>query len=179
MARNRILDFMQVHRFWLLDVVPTSTFPFLVLGTPFLGFSAITTPEITLEYGEIKQMNSMFKRGGYEGGSVGPITLSRGVRGYDDTMWQWVKRAIAGTDMTNRNLLLMHFTSIGTTNDEIGVEAWEAAAFLPGKAWLLWDAVPIRYKAGGDFDALSGAVSIAELEIQPWAVTELTLLSPL
>ena len=179
MARHRLDDFMQSHRFWLMDVVPTSTFPFLVLGTPFLGFASITAPEVTLEYDEIKQMNSMFKRGGYSGGSVGPITLTRGVKGYDDTMWQWMKRAIVGNDMTNRNLLLIQFTSIGATNDDIGVSAWEAAAFLPGKAWILWDAVPTRYKAGSDFDAKSGEVSVAELDIQPWAVTEITLLSPL
>jgi phage tail-like protein len=163
----------------LLDIVPSSTIPFLVLGTPFLGFSAITTPEVTLEYDEIKEMNSMFKRGGYSGGSVGSITLSRGVKGYDDTMWQWMKRAIQGNDMTNRNLLLVQFTSIGTTEDELGVGAWESAAFLPGKAWILWSCVPTRYKAGTDFDATSGEVSIAELEIQPWSVNEVTLLSPL
>ena len=179
MARNRIDDFMQVHRFWLLDVVPSATFPFLVLGAPFLGFASITTPEVTLEYGEIKEMNSMFKRGGYDGGSVGPITLTRGVKGYDDTMWQWIKRAIQGNDMTNRNLLLIHFTNIGIEADDFGVQAWEGVPFLPGKAWLLWDCVPTRYKPGSDFDAMSGAVSIAELEVQPWAVTELTLLSPL
>lgn len=179
MPRHRLDDFMQTHRFWLLDVVPCATFPFLVLGTPFLGFSSISTPEVTLDYDEIKQMNSMFKRGGYSGGSTAPITLSRGVKGYDDTMWQWMKRAIQGNDMTNRNLLLIQFTNMGAEVDDLGVQAWEGVAFLPGKAWLLWDAVPTRYKAGGDFDAMSGAVSIAELEIQPWAVTELTLLSPL
>lgn len=184
MPRNRILDFMQTHRFWLMDIVPVATFPFLVLGTPFLGFTSISTPEVTLDYDEIKQMNSMFKRGGYSGGGVGNITLMRGVRGYDDTMWQWIKRAIAGNDMTNRNLLLIHFMNMGITPDggfvdDIGVEAWEGLGFVPGKAWILWDCVPTRYKAGTDFDASSGAVSIAELDIQPWAVSELTLMSPL
>jgi len=179
MARSRIADFMQNHRFWLLDVVPSATFPFLVLGAPILGFQSITTPEYTAEVDEIKQLNSMYKRSAYSGGGVAPITLTRGVLGYDDTMWQWMMRAIRGFDMTNRNLLLLHFTNIGHTDDEIGIAAWESAAFLPGKAWLLWDCIPTRYKAGSDFDAKGGEVSIAELEIQPWAVTEFTLLSPL
>lgn len=179
MARNRLADFMQNHRFWLLDVVPSATFPFLVLGAPLLGFQTITTPEYTADVDEIKQLNSMYKRSVYSGGGVAPITLTRGVLGYDDTMWQWMMRAIRGFDMTNRHLLLLHFTSIGTTDDDIGISAWEAAAFLPGKAWLLWDCIPTRYKPGSDFDAMGGEVSIAELEIQPWAVTEFTLLSPL
>ena len=179
MARIRLADLMQNHRFWLMDVVPSATAPYLVLGTPFLGFNSITAPEYTAEVDEIKQLNSMYKRHAYSGGSVGPITLTRGVRGYDDTMWNWMMRAIRGFDMTNRNLLLLHFTSIGATDSDIPVDAWEAAAFLPGKAYLLWDCIPTRYKAGSDFDAMSGEVSIAELELAVWAVTEITLLSPL
>ena len=201
MARDRILDFMQNHRFWLMDVVPSAAYPFFVLGTPFLGFSAISTPEYTADVDEIKQINSMFKKHVYSGGSVGPITLSRGVRGFDDSMWLWMKRAIMGTENTNRNLLLIHFTSISETSAlapqllaaaganplslaalaEGGLpgDAWDGAAFLPGKAWLLWDCIPTRYKAGSDFEATGGEVSIAELEVQPWAMTELTLLSPL
>jgi phage tail-like protein len=179
MARHRIADYLQNHRFWLMDMVPSATFPFLVLGTPLLGFQSITAPEYTADVDEIKEMNSMFKKHVYSGGSVGPMTLTRGVRGYDDTFWQWMMRAMRGWDVTPRHLLLVHFTSIGATTDDIGVKAWEAIAFLPGKAWILWDSIPTRYKAGSDFDAMGGEVSLSELEIQPHAMTELTLLSPL
>lgn len=41
----------------------------------------------------------------------------------------------------------------------------EVAPRLPGKAWMLYGALPSRYKVGGDFDASSSAVSISELEI--------------
>jgi hypothetical protein len=126
--------------------------------------------------------------------------LSRGVRGFDDSMWLWMKRAISGTEITNRNLLMIHFTSISETSKlatsilagvganplalasllEGGIpgDAWDGAAFLPGKAWFLWDCIPTRYKAGSDFEAQGGEVSIAEMDIQPWAMTELTLMSP-
>lgn len=139
MARHRLADYMQNHRFWLMDMVPSATFPFLVLGTPLLGFQTITAPEYTADVDEIKEMNSMFKKHVYSGGSVGPITLTRGVRGYDDTFWQWMMRSMRGFDVTPRHLLLIHFTSIGATSDDIGVKAWESIAFLPGKAWILWD----------------------------------------
>lgn len=196
MARSRIADFMQTHRFWLMDLVPSATFPFLVLGAPILGFQSITTPEYTAEVDEIKQLNSMYKRSAYSGGGVAPITLTRGVRGWDDTMWRWMKRAISGNDMTNRNLLLIHYTSISPKSvigniaaaalgstlslaDELPGDVWDGYAFVPGKAFLMWDCVPTRYKAGTDFDAMSGEVSIAELEIQPWAFQEISLLSPM
>lgn len=188
MPRSVLADLLQSHRFWLMDVVPSGTIPFLVLGSPFLGFSSITAPEYTFEVEEVKQMNSMFKKKIYSGGDVGPITMTRGVRGYDDTMWQWVKRAITGADVIPRNLLLIQYTNINLFNaagldlpsaPDIPVAAWEAAQFLPGKAWLLWGSIPTRYKAASDFDATSGAVSIGEIEVQAEGLVEMTLMSPL
>lgn len=194
MARDRILDFMQNHRFWLMDVVPSATYPFLVLGAPLLGFQSITVPEYNAEVDEVKQINSMYKKHVYSGGGVGTMTLTRGVRGYDDTFWNWMMRAIRGNDMTNRNLLLIHFTSISRNQgpftssfgdvgpddfDFLPGDAWQDHPFLPGKAWMLYDCLPVRYKPASDFDALSGQVSISELEIQPSAFTELTLMSML
>ena len=41
----------------------------------------------------------------------------------------------------------------------------EVAPRIPGRAWMLYDALPVRYKAGSDFDATSSAVSIQELDI--------------
>lgn len=193
MARSRILDFMQTHRFWLFDIVPSLAPPFYVLGTPFLGFSSITAPEYTAEVDEIKQVNSMFKSYTYSGGSVGSITLSRGVRGFDNSMWDWMYRALTGLEVTNRHLLLLHFTNInlklvGDALSPLGALSavgvgiplpTDIASFVPGKAWILWDSIPTRYKAGSDFDGLSSAVSISELDIQPRAMTEMAILDPI
>jgi phage tail-like protein len=180
----RLLDLLQSNRFWLVDAVPSSTFPFWVLGAPFMGFQTITMPEVTLEVDEVKQLNSMYKRYTYSGGSVGPITLTRGARVYDDSFMQWVQRAMRGIDMNPRNLLLIQFTNInvaeyagGNIDLPVVIQAWEIAQFLPGRAWLLWDCIPTRYKAGSDLDAASGEVSIMELDLQPHAVTEFALLS--
>ena len=182
MPRSRIADLLLIHRFWLMDAVPSATFPFLVLGTPFMGFQSITAPEYTAEMVEIKEMNSMYKWYGYGGGSASPITLTRGVRGYDSSMWDWMQLAIRGNDMTNRHLVLVQFTGIAAPLGDPGdlpLDAWVARPFLPGKAWLLWDCLPTRYKAASDFDASGSEVSIAELEVQPHAITEMTLLDPL
>jgi len=43
---------------------------------------------------------------------------------------------------------------------------FEFAARVPARAWILYGCVPSRYKAGSDFDASSGDVSIAEIEVQ-------------
>lgn len=61
---------------------------------------------------------------------------------------------------------------------EIGVGPEQGITSLaervPARAWMLHDCVPTRYRAGTDFDATSGAVSIMELEVQPDYVSELT-----
>lgn len=145
-GKDRLLDLLQSNRFWLVDAIPSSTFPFWVLGAPFMGFQTITMPEITLEVDEIKQVNSMYKRYIYSGGAVGPITLTRGARVYDDSFYQWVQRAMRGIDMNPRNLLLIQYTNInlasyggGAIDLPVAIQAWEIAQFLPGRAWLLWD----------------------------------------
>lgn len=51
----------------------------------------------------------------------------------------------------------------------------EFAPRLPAKAWKLKKCIPTRWKGGGDFDAMSGDVSIAEMEIAPERIEELSL----
>ena len=55
--------------------------------------------------------------------------------------------------------------AIGVASVALKLGPVEVAPRLPGKAWMLYGALPSRYKTGGDFDASSGAISIAELEI--------------
>jgi hypothetical protein len=140
MASYRLQDLLQTHRFWLLDVVPSSVYPFFVVGSPVYGFSAITAPEITLETQPVKQMNSMWTDHVYSGGSVGSITLSRGVRANDDTFYDWIKRAMRGSDQVLRSMLLVHYTGVGVNVPELPtpIEAWEAAVSLPGRVWFMW-----------------------------------------
>lgn len=52
---------------------------------------------------------------------------------------------------------------------------FEFAARLPAKAWLLHGCLPARYKVGTDFDGLSSAISIAQLEISTEMVEEISL----
>lgn len=51
------------------------------------------------------------------------------------------------------------------------------AARIPARAWVLHGCLPTRYKVGSDFDAKSGEVSIAELDLKPELVEEISLSS--
>jgi hypothetical protein len=52
---------------------------------------------------------------------------------------------------------------------------FDIAGRLPGRAWLLSGCLPLRYKSGTDFDASSSGISIAELDIQPEGLDEVSL----
>ena len=54
---------------------------------------------------------------------------------------------------------------------------FQLAARMPAKAWLLHGCIPTRFKSGGDFDASSGEVSVAELEVAPEMIEEISLSS--
>jgi hypothetical protein len=51
----------------------------------------------------------------------------------------------------------------------------EFAARIPGRAWILYKCIPTKYKAGSDFDASSGDISIQECELQPHDICELSI----
>lgn len=186
MARKRLFDHLQSYKFWLLDISPSLRIPFVVLN-PLWGFNTITAPEVTLETESIEQFNSLWPRHAYSGGSVGPITVTRGAQVVDSSFFSWIKLAALGLERPQRNLLLLQYTgwqpigqaladSFGLDNaggiGPIGLGQLQ----IPGKAWMLWGCVPTRYKGGTDFDATSGEVSIQELELQPVMVEELSLL---
>lgn len=59
----------------------------------------------------------------------------------------------------------------------VGVGPFEFVERLPAKAWFLHECVPTRFKSGGDFDARSGEISIAELDIAPDWIEEISLAS--
>jgi hypothetical protein len=52
---------------------------------------------------------------------------------------------------------------------------FEIAARIPGKAWMLYGCIPSRYRPGGDFDATSSEISIAELDLEMEFFDEISL----
>jgi len=234
--RNRIFDQMQVYPFWVIDlVIPWKTTPAFL---PILGFNSCTSPEISAESKEIRAGNEVFPYHVLTGGTISPLTLSRGAMWFGRDMYRWFETALEGKRKTRRDLMLIHYLTrtvpdfgnfgMDDISDTVlatalvgalgGVSAgelkgshlgWSAAAGLatagiakgagaglemfmqavgiggagvgemapriPGRAWILHKCLPTRYKAGSDFDAMSGDVSIQELELQPHKITELSL----
>lgn len=190
MARPRILDLLQVYPFWIFDASGFAGNPLFTILDPALGFSAITSPEVTIEHKEIQPGNWEYKRRAVKTANVSPITMSRGARFYDSDFFVWMTNAIKGLQPVRRNLVLIHFLGFRplaqTTGQadktryvtELGINS--IIERMPGRAWFLKGCLPTNYKAGTDFDASSSEVAIQTLEVQPEYIEELTIgtLSP-
>ncbi len=187
MARLRLFDKMQAYPFWVFDASGVAGNVLFSVFDPLLAFTAATAPEINVELKDIKPGNWEYQRRVVSRASVSPITLSRGVNFYDSDFYNWVTNAIRGKQPVRRNLAMIHFLGFRPLRQAvgqggIGIEAGGSSMVerIPGRAWILKNCVPTRYKAGSDFDASSSDVSIQELEVQPEYIVELTVstLSP-
>jgi len=95
MPRSWSADHLQAYPFWLVDVAPLGAMS-LPIFNPFMGFSAITAPEINMTVETITEANWIFDKKVITGASVGPMTLSRGTTWYDSDFWHWVMATLKG-----------------------------------------------------------------------------------
>src|SRR3990172_4593992 len=100
MARSTLLDPLRGNNFWLYDVAPIDFAPALPLFTPLSGFSAITSPEITVETQQVNEGNWPFTKRVVKSASVGSITLARGVTWFNSDFWRWTMAAVEGSTST-------------------------------------------------------------------------------
>lgn len=180
MARLRLTDKMQSYPFWLVDIQPNLYAPFFALN-PLAGFSSCGQVEISHTHQEYRPIDRMFPVHMPEAASVSPITLRRGAALGVADFYRWVTRHINGDDRSRRNLLMLHFLTLGVAGvgggSIAGLDVGGPISEVirpPGRAWILWDCVPIRYSSG-ELDASTGQVVMHELEVQPGAVTQVDL----
>lgn len=202
MARRTIQDYLQVFPFWLLDVSPLEAGSIPVLN-PLSGFSAVTAPEITIQTKEVREANWPFATKIPQAAEVSNLTLQRGVTFSNSDFWRWTVATLTGNtewDLVGpvnpriggksfrRDLLLVHFFAhnpiqplagaIDAVNTTItDMFPFDIALRVPAKAFLLKGCFPVRYKSGGDFDARSSEISIAELDLAMEYFEEISLTS--
>lgn len=107
--RSRVFDHLQSFKFHLMDVSLSAT-SLVPVFIPVIGFSAVTTPEMTAEIESVKEGNSEFPRKLIRGASVSTITCQRGATFYDADFWRWTIACVKGGGSLSRrkNLLLVH-----------------------------------------------------------------------
>jgi phage tail-like protein len=169
MARPVATDFLHSMRF-TVDV--TAADPAITLipdGRPQAGFSAVTTPEATVEAVEYKEGTFVYTRKYPGNPTVSDLTFSRGVARLDATFWNWLRRVIEGTGDYRADLEIKHFhrdtalirevPAVGTANlTNIDTSS------IPAKTYAVHEAFPIRHKVAADLDATASEISVMELD---------------
>jgi hypothetical protein len=129
MPRSIIDDFLLSSNFHLIDVDFSMSIPPFVL-MPSMGFSSISSPEITVESEEIVEGTDNFVHHTMGKSSMSPIILQRGVNAFNSDFWRWIMACVRGDppeppSLTSlvpgqvppipgkrRDLLLLHLTDI-------------------------------------------------------------------
>lgn len=195
MARSVANDYLQVHRFHLLDI-PDSVLGALA-GDVFLtsipswaGFSSVSIPEVSIEHEEVREGNLEHPFKFVKGVGFGNVVMRKGMTWYDSDFWTWVVKAVAGFYPPRKNFLLMQFAPVaraGSGANELAKGFFENTRLqenpevLTGqnlsvaKAWWLEGCLPVSYKAGSDLDANSGAISVTEMAMHPQYVNEILM----
>lgn len=181
---QRLFDYLNNYRFHVIDVT---------FGAPSVlnlsyGFARVSMPELTVETREIKEGVLENKHFVAHAVSVGQVVLERGVSIFNSDFSDWIIPVIRGVKNQRRNLLLVQFsdTSLFASTDQgagggVGdllnqfLNFSDLLSRLPARAWMLYDCIPVHYKAGSDLDALGNEISIAQLTVQPHFSSEIAL----
>jgi phage tail-like protein len=156
MARAAETDYLQNFRFHATTGPDFTTYTATGLGEA--GFNSVTFPELTIEASEYREGTSSWTKKLPGIPSWSDVTLSRGIVRQDTKFFQWTYAA-ATTGEFRTDLTLFQFA-----RDE-DPEKGECIRQV-----RCYDCLPIRVKLGGDLDATSGDVSLAEMDVAiEWA----------
>lgn len=160
-VRPQVSDLYQSHRFMVYDDFGGGSF----ISTPAAsaGFSSCTMPEANIEHVE-------YSEGGWTYSRVFPgrttfttVTLSRGVVVRDSAFYEWAKGCSEGKNYrTNITIVQLHRADVEGMAPQFNLQRVGQSRKIK-----CFNCMPIRFRPGHDFDALTSDVSIQEVEFQP------------
>lgn len=170
MARAQATDFLHSSKFHV-DAVGVGGVSFLTVpGRPQAGFSAVTTPEASVEPVEYKEGNTVYTKKQPGNPSMADITLSRGVTRGDSSFWSWMRTTMEGSGEYRADLDIkqMHRdTSLVRAQPADGSQPnmTNINTDTPARIYHVKEAFPTRQKVAGDLDATASEISIMELDV--------------
>lgn len=146
---------MQSFRF---QVVTSPGAPAGDILDPEAGFSAVGTPEITLESAPYKEGIYTYTRKYPGPPDFADVTMSRGVARGDTNFFDWLMAAVKGQEYRT-DMEIRHYH-----RDDFGdVESADRGS--PTKVYVLENAMPIQNKIAADLDATASDISIQDLGV--------------
>jgi len=165
-----IEEFVQTHRFYVADVTgdEQSVFEWEENSTPktlAAGFSGCTAPRFEIESKEIKEGTWEFPRVFCKGANAQSITLSKGLVRAETGFYLWILNAMRGK-LTRRTIEIVSYGRGGSLQSS--KRLWLQPNQLRDVSvcvWTLYNCYPLGYRTGQDWDADSGKIQIAELDM--------------
>lgn len=170
MARAQATDFLHSMRFHVDAIGVGGVTRLIVPGRPQAGFSAVTTPEVSVEAVEYREGNTIYTKKFPGLATMSDITMSRGVTRGDSAFWEWMRVVLEGGGEYRADLEIKHFhrdTSLTRTQPATGDQPnlTNINTDTPGRIYHVREATPIRHKVAADFDATASEISIMELDL--------------
>ena len=151
MARLNVSDFLQNFRFFAVEQQPPADRAqrFLQVAA---AFSSISTPETTTDIVEYRDGMSVLTKKQPTWPTFTPVSFLRGVVRGDSEFFNWMDAAVGGVPY-RADLQIQHFHRVGWFINQ------------PARKYVLLEVMPERVKVATDLDALSGDISLAELDV--------------
>jgi len=163
MTRAAVDDLMQGFRFHVIATKADESNPLEFArqgdfeGGGEAGFQSVTIPELTIEPVEYREGTFKWTQKYPGPPTVSDCTLMRGVAKADTTFYDWVKDSVDG-DEYRANVVIYHYqrTEMGSASQaEVSDDIRRVACY---------NCVPTRAKPSGDFDSMSGEISLGEVD---------------
>jgi phage tail-like protein len=164
MPRAQSTDFLHSMRFHV--ELADGTTPFI--GKPEAGFSAVTTPEMTVEAVEYKEGKMIYTQKFPGNPSVAELTMSRGVTKTDTSFWAWMQTVAEGGNY-RADLRISHYHRESLPNTAFPPPSTPNSTVISptatARVYEVHEAFPMRHKVASDLDATASEVSIMELDV--------------
>ena len=165
MARAAVNDLMQGFRFHVVaakaDAAATnpleSTRSGEFQGGGQAGFQSVTIPELSVEPVEYREGTFKWTQKYPGPPTVSDCTLMRGIAKSDTTFYDWVKDSVDG-DEYRCDVTIYHYQRTEMS------EATKSATPDDVRRIECKNCIPTRAKPAGDFDSMSGEVSLGEVD---------------
>lgn len=154
-ARSQSSDLFLTNRFSLVF----ESGPFK--STTVAAFQSISMPEHSIESIEYSEGTFSYSRY-YPGRSTfSTVSCQRGLVKGDNNLSKWIRRTSEGWNY-RADMSIYHYHR----SDLDGRISYTASDIKPYRRIKLINCMPIRFKPGSDFDAMSVDISVQEIEFQ-------------
>lgn len=167
MARAQATDYLQVFRYHALAIGADGARRLSPDGSPEAGFSAISSPRVSIEPASYKEGTMLYARKQPGAPSFDDISMSRGITRQDTTFWTWAQQTAEGGGEYRADIQVYVYhraqalvRTTGDTRTSLRINTDNPAVILH-----IQEAFPNGVPLFGDLEATSSEIAVQELGV--------------